>query len=441
MRAAFYTLGCKLNQCESEALASAFGSRGFSIVAPSEEADLYIVNTCTVTSKSEQKARRMIRRFSRENPSAAVIVTGCYAQMEPQAFATLGPHVRVVSGEKKARLLDLPQQLDPSCCGPAMVAEGLEAVLSSGAPQPEERFSFDALSFSSHSRAFLKIQDGCDNHCTYCRVTLARGPSVSLEAEELIERARRLESEGFDEIILTGINLSLYQSGTDGLAELTERLTAATSRARFRLSSLEPDYLTPDRVAPLAHPRICPHFHLPVQSGDSGVLRRMGRRYRPDQVIEGVRLLREARRDPFIAADIIVGFPGEDEAAFEETVRLVTEIRPAGLHIFPYSVRPGTAAAGFGDQVPQRISGERAERLRSLAGEFRQDYISLWDGRDEELLVEEPPFSGGRGHGVTGNYLQAELVPAPETPLQKGRRYPVRLTSASGFLEARLLAP
>ena len=439
MRAAFYTLGCKLNQCESEALASAFGSWGFSIVAPSDEADLYIVNTCTVTSKSEQKARRMIRRFSRENPSATVIVTGCYAQMEPQAFETLGPHVRVVSGDEKARLLDLPLHLDPSCCTSATVTEGLRAVLATGVPQPEERFGFDARSFSSHSRAFLKIQDGCDNHCTYCRVTLARGASVSLEAEELIERARRLESEGFDEIILTGINLSLYHSGIAGLAELTERLTAATSRVRFRLSSLEPDYLTPERVALLAHPRICPHFHLPVQSGDAAILRRMGRSYRPHQVLEGVRLLREGRRNPFIAADIIVGFPGEDEAAFEETVKLVTAIRPAGLHIFPYSQRPGTAAADFGDQVPQRISGERAGRLRALAANFYQDYISQWDGRDEELLIEAPPTGGCSGHGLTGNYLQAELVATSETPVQKGRRYPVRLTVEVDGLEARLL--
>jgi threonylcarbamoyladenosine tRNA methylthiotransferase MtaB len=440
MRAAFYTLGCKLNQCESEALASAFGSRGFSIVPPSDEADLYIVNTCTVTSKSEQKARRMIRRFSRENPAAAVIVTGCYAQMEPQAFENLGPHVRVVSGDEKARLLNLPLHLDPSCCGPALVQEGLKAVLSSGTPRSEERFSFDARSFSSHSRAFLKIQDGCDNHCTYCRVTLARGPSVSLEAEELVDRAQRLESEGFDEIILTGINLSLYRSGTSGLAELADRLTAATSRVRFRLSSLEPDYLTPERVALLAHPRICPHFHLPVQAGDSGILRRMGRSYRSQQVLEGVRLLREARQDPFIAADIIVGFPGEDEAAFEETVNLVTAIRPAGLHIFPYSLRPGTAAADFTPQVPQRTSGERAGRLRVLAENFRLDYIRQWAGRDEELLIEEPPVSGCGGYGLTGNYLQAELVAPPEASIQRGRRYPVRLAASAGGLEARLLS-
>ena len=302
MRIAFYNLGCKLNQCESEALASSFGSQGFFVVPPTEEADIYLVNTCTVTSKSEQKARRMIRKFARENPSSLVIVTGCYAQMEPELFESLGPGVRVVAGSRKARLLELPHYLNQTGCAAAFVDEGLATLLGRDAQTAvgdqeashQEAFNFDAERFSSHSRAFLKIQDGCDNRCTYCRVTLARGDAVSLEASEALRRAQRLEAAGFDEIILTGLISPSTRSGEYDLGGLAGALIDGTSRVRYRLSSIEPDYLTADNIEKLTHERICPHFHLPIQAGDNTVLRRMGRRYRSAQVVEGVRRLREA---------------------------------------------------------------------------------------------------------------------------------------------------
>lgn len=430
MRVAFYTLGCKLNQCESEALASAFGSQGFFIVPPSEEADLYIVNTCTVTSKSEQKARRMIRKFAKENPEARVIVTGCYAQMEPEAFESINERVKVISGDEKSKLLDLPLYLNPGRCGG--IDQGLQE-LKSRKPGTElvadsqERFRFDAEEFSTHSRAFLKIQDGCDNRCTYCRVTLARGDAVSLSASEAVRRARALEDRGYGEIILTGINLSLYRDGETDLSGLLALLLAGTEKVRFRLSSIEPDYIRPETAAVLADPRICPHFHLPIQSGDDGVLKRMARRYRAEQVRTAVEILRQIKEDPFIAADIIVGFPGEDEAAFRATEELLQEINIAALHVFPYSPRPGTAAASFSRLVPERIAGERTARVREWSEKQGRAYRERWGGREASVLIENLPAAEAPGRGLSENYLQLSVPPANNQSLRRGACYKMRI--------------
>ena len=436
MRVAFYTLGCKLNQCESEALASSFGSQGFFIVSPAEPADIYVVNTCTVTSKSEQKARRMIRRFSREHPESAVIVTGCYAQMEPEIFESLGPRISVVSGEQKSRLLELPVYLNESGCGASLVEEGVRQVLSGESGTGEDPFRFNARTFTDHSRPFLKIQDGCNNRCTYCRVTLARGDSVSLDPEEIIRRTVALEADGFDEIVLTGINLSLYSAGEKTLNSLLDSLLSATSRTRFRLSSIEPDWLVAEHLDVLAHDRICPHFHLPIQSGDDGILKAMARRYRSDRVLEGVRQLREIKDDPFIAADIIAGFPGEDDSAYRNTLALLEEIEPAALHVFPYSSRPETAAALFPHPVPERITGLRTAELRLLSSEWHSAYARRWNTGLQRVLVETAPGKDGAGRGLTGNYLHVEIPPVDSLLLQKGKAYAAQLKQEDGRLLA-----
>ncbi len=439
MRVAFYTLGCKLNQCESEALASSFGSQGFFIVPPSEAADIYVVNTCTVTSKSEQKARRMIRRFSREHPDATVIVTGCYAQMDPDVFESLGPRVAVVSGEQKSMLLNLPLYLNDSGCGASLVEEGVRHILSGGRPDPQDRFEFNARTFTDHSRPFLKIQDGCDNACTYCRVTLARGDSVSLDLDEIVRRTAALEEDGFDEIVLTGINLSLYSSRGHGLADLLKSLLAATSRTRFRLSSIEPDWLVPEHIEVLADSRICPHFHLPIQSGDDGVLEKMARRYPGEKVLEGVRLLRQVKDDPFIAADIIAGFPGENEQAFRTSLSLLEEIEPAALHVFPYSSRPGTAAAGFKHHVPERITGEHTAVLRERSSSWLKAYTERWIGREEGVVVETLPEGQDNGRGLTGNYLHVDVPSSLAGSAKKGMAYRALLEEIDGRLSGKPL--
>ncbi|WP_321991961.1 tRNA (N(6)-L-threonylcarbamoyladenosine(37)-C(2))-methylthiotransferase MtaB [Marispirochaeta aestuarii] len=436
MRVAFYTLGCKLNQCESEALASSFGSQGFFLVSPSEPADLYVVNTCTVTSKSEQKARRMIRKYSRENPESLVIVTGCYAQMDPEVFQSLGSRVIVVSGDQKDRLLRLPVYLNESGCAAAAGMDEVRRALGMVGEGETDRFSFDAPSFSSHSRAYLKIQDGCDNRCSYCRVTLARGDSVSLALDEVLHRAVRLEEAGFDEIILTGINLSQYASGVQNLSGLVGELLSATRRTRFRLSSLEPDYLIPENTDVFADPRVCPHFHIPVQSGDDGILRRMARRYDSVRVREAFDLLRGLKADPFIAADIIVGFPGETDAAFQSTRKLLEELRPAALHVFPFSARPGTAAAAFAEHVPERITGIRTAELRTISETLHAEYLQRWNGRSEEVLVEVSPTDTREGRGITGNYLRVRIPGGQGTAYRKGSRYPAFLEFRGSDLTA-----
>ncbi len=439
MRVAFYTLGCKLNQCESEALASSFGSQGFFIVPASEAADIYVVNTCTVTSKSEQKARRMIRLFSREHPDSTVIVTGCYAQMDPDVFQSLGPRVAVVSGEQKSMLLNLPLYLNDSGCGASLVEEGVRHILSGGSPDPQDRFEFNARTFTDHSRPFLKIQDGCDNACTYCRVTLARGDSVSLDLDEIVRRSVSLEADGFDEIVLTGINLSLYTSGGRGLHDLLKSLLAATHRTRFRLSSLEPDWLIPEHVEVLEHARICPHFHLPIQSGDDGILAKMARRYQSRRVEEGIALLRQVKDDPFIAADIIAGFPGEDETAFNTSLALLEEIEPASLHVFPYSSRPGTAAADFPQHIPERITGERTALIREKSSSWLNAYTRRWVGREVSVVVETLPVESENGRGLTGNYLHVD-VPFPAAGMNKrGEAYTAVLGESGGRLLGSLL--
>ena len=311
MRVGFHTFGCKLNQHETEALASAFLREGFAVVRTNDDADLYVVNTCTVTSAGDHKARALVRSLLRERAGAPVIVTGCSSQLEAEALAGLGPDVVVVGQDRKSRLLGLPEFLRGSAERPE--AGVLRAWAGSDAASPADPFAFRIAEAAFHTRAFLKVQDGCDCRCAYCRVPLARGPSVSLGADEAARRAADLEERGFREIVLTGVNVTAWREAGDGPARLLERLLAATRRARFRVSSIEPESVDEDLVAVLADSRICPHFHLPVQSGSDRVLTAMGRRYHASAVARAVELLRGVKDDPFVAADILVGFPGEAE--------------------------------------------------------------------------------------------------------------------------------
>jgi len=439
MRASFHTFGCKLNQFETEALASAFRSRGFSLVDPAEEAEVYLINTCTVTGKSEQKARRFIRGLARERPGALLVVTGCYAQLDPRALESLGPNVAVVSQADKSLLLDLPRRLQEGGGGRAEALRG-----RGGQPDP---FGFQVERYSFHSRAFLKIQDGCDRRCAYCRVPLARGGSLSLEAATAVERARALESAGYREVVLVGVNLSAWRNGVGtpqgeaGLGELLGRLLAATTRVRLRLSSLEPETLKPALVQALRDPRVCPHFHLPVQSGSDRVLLAMRRRYRAEQVRRAAGLLRSARESPFLAADLIAGFPGETAEDFRLTYTLAESLGFAKLHVFPFSPRPGTAAAGMAGKVPERVRDERVRALTQLSDRLAQEYRRGWVGREVEVVLEKrhDPSGSPVWTGVSGNYLPCAVRGVPEGPA--GRMVRARIESDGDPCEAKFLAP
>jgi threonylcarbamoyladenosine tRNA methylthiotransferase MtaB len=416
MRASLYTFGCKLNQYETEALASEFRGQGFSLVSPDEDAEIYVINTCTVTSKSEQKARRLIRKISRQRSRSLLIVTGCYAQLNRDDLAGLGENVWVVSQEDKAGLIELPARLKQrsGTAAGALSGSALTPVdLSAVAGDP---FRFRVDRFSYHSRAFLKVQDGCDYSCSYCRVPLARGKSVSLDPEEAITRAREMEQGGYREVVLTGVNLTAYRCGEIRLPGLLSGLLGGTQRLRLRLSSLEPEMVKPELAEVLGNPRICPHFHIPIQSGSDTILPRMRRRYRAEQIVRAVESLREAKGDPFLAADIIVGFPGETDQDFLASYRLVETLKLSKLHVFPFSPRPGTPAEHMSDRVPERIRDERVRKLLSLSDSLHELYTGRWVGKRVEVVLEgeRSQTDPGSWRGLSENYLKVLVEGVPD---------------------------
>jgi threonylcarbamoyladenosine tRNA methylthiotransferase MtaB len=435
MRVGFHTFGCKLNQHETEALASAFHGGGFSVCGARVDADLYIVNTCTVTSAGDHKARALVRSLLRGHPGVPVIVTGCSAQLEAEALARLGADVVVVSEKRKSRLLDLPGFL---LAREESEPPQVEAIRSfAGGPGPAaEPFAFRITEPSFHSRAFLKVQDGCDRRCAYCRVPLARGPSVSLGADEAVRRAVDLEERGFREIVVTGVNVSAWREAGAGPARLVERLLAGTKRARIRVSSLEPESIDEDLIGALADQRVCPHFHLPVQSGSDRVLEAMGRRYTAETVAGAVGLLRRVKGDPFIAADMLVGFPGETDGDFAMSRSLVQDLGFSQLHVFPFSPRPGTPAASFKGKVPERIRGQRAGVLGDISRRLAAEYRSRWCGSKVEALLEKG--SGDRWLGVCGNYLKTWIRSVPDG---EGRGSLVRAVLGGDGEDGRYLGP
>ncbi|GHV94772.1 tRNA (N(6)-L-threonylcarbamoyladenosine(37)-C(2))-methylthiotransferase MtaB [Spirochaetia bacterium] len=466
---AVYTLGCKLNQVESEALAAAFRQAGFPLVPWAESAgtpvDILIINTCTVTSKADQKARRLIRKALRDNPQSCVVVTGCYAQLEPEAIAALeappaivdecageesaaftatmppyrGRRLFVLKGEDKSALLDLPRYLNEAvgietagCNAGPTGSTGLCALMNGWdqsrrtTPQAaagEGAFRFAPRDFSFHTRGFLKIQDGCDKFCTYCRVRLARGPSVSLDAEQILAQLQALEARGCAEAVLTGVNITQYRDcGLDsgaGLGALLEYVLAGTSRISLRLSSLDPDGVDAQFAAVLANPRIRPHFHLSIQSGSETILARMGRNYDPQAVVKAAALFRSVKDDPFLACDIITGFPGETENEFQKTLALCQNTGFAWIHAFPYSKRPGTPAFSFKEPVSERDASRRLETLLELARQGRRNYVQRWVGRETTVLIESGnPSPAGYCRGTAENYLKLRvLCPTPQAPL------------------------
>ena len=410
MRVAVYTLGCKLNQCESEALASSFDSRGFFVGTHRDDAEIYIVNTCTVTSKAEQKARRMIRKLSSEHTDSAVIVTGCYAQLNKDELQ-LSDNVIVVPHDDKTDLNRLPEflsALDLEAAGQSVPAAVKSFFEKGGAAEGSpERFWYESVDFSYHSRAFLKIQDGCDNSCAYCRVTIARGDSVSLSAEAAVRQFRELQTEGYREVVLTGVNLTSYRSGDVDFPALLSLLTAEADSCRIRLSSLEPETIDGRMAEAIAHPAICPHFHIPVQSGSDKILSLMQRHNDRDKIRSAVEMLRSVKDDPFIAADVIAGFPGETDEDFQHTVQLLSECGFTRLHVFPFSPRPGTAAWDMKNRVPERVAAERTSSLRRLSELNYRSYRARQAGKTVSALIEEK--KDGWLIGTSGNYLKVAI--------------------------------
>jgi len=409
------TLGCKLNQLESEAITEAFDKSNFTLYKSSSGAfpSVIVINTCTVTSKADQKARRVIRKALRDYPESRVIVTGCYAQLNKEDLLKLDSSGRLFV-IKKENILELPQRFFDS-----MSDEQL--AMSKGYGR-EEVFQFNPRRFSVHTRGFLKIQDGCDKHCTYCRIRLARGQSVSLDAETVLERLRILE-ENHAEAVLTGVNICQYRDEKEAanLARLLEYLLSGTEKIALRLSSLAPENIDEDLAKILSNKRIRPHFHLSIQSGSKTVLEKMGRSYNTKTIEEAVSFLRRAKDDPFLACDIITGFPGEAESEFQETYELCKKTGFAWIHVFPFSKRPGTPAWSFPQTVSEKVTTERVRLFTDLAKQGRADYVNRWLGREAAVLIE----NGGKYcRGISENYLKlsvkykGEKAPKPGTVLR-----------------------
>ncbi|WP_245963032.1 tRNA (N(6)-L-threonylcarbamoyladenosine(37)-C(2))-methylthiotransferase MtaB [Thermodesulfitimonas autotrophica] len=422
---AFYTLGCKVNQYETAALASLFARRGYRIVEDFESiADVYVINTCTVTGTADQKSRQAIRRAIRRNPEAVVVVTGCYAQVNPEAVAGI-PGVDVVVGTfGREGLVDLVEEA---------MRTGRQVVAVREFPAGCKFEELPAL-FTTRTRAYLKIQEGCRDFCTFCLVPYARGPLRSRKPEAVLAEARRLLAAGFKEVVLTGIHIGLY--GCDlqppvTLAELVARVLELPGIERLRLSSLEPTEVTPELVALIARDsRFCPHLHIPLQSGDDGVLRRMGRRYTTAAYAETVHFLRAKVPEIAITTDVMVGFPGETDAAFARSVAFVRQIGFAGLHVFKFSPRPGTPAATFADQVPGPVKEKRLGVLLEVGAALSHTFAARFSGRTVNVLVEGKN-EAGFWEGLSEHYLPVAFTAGGDL---RGLIVPVRVREVKGKL-------
>ncbi len=430
-----------MNQCESEGLADAFVHHGFSVVKSSEEAEIYIVNTCTVTSKAEQKARRMIRKYAFMAHRPVVIVTGCYAQMEPELIAKIDESLFIVPLEKKANMLQMPMMIA------AMIQSGIslrEAVSSwikgeQSSAKTATPFDYHAITFIYHARAFLKIEDGCDNSCAYCRVTLARGPATSLDADEVLERCLEIERQGYREIVLTGVNITAYASNGLGLDGLLKMLLGELSdRTRIRLSSLEPDMITDSLIECCKDHRVQPHFHIPVQTASNRMLISVNRHYTVDLAADRIQRLKQVRPDAFLAADIITGLPGESEEDFQQTVDFLKRMGFSQIHVFPFSPRPGTALYDAKHKVPEFKRDERASLLRDLSRELHQTYIARCIGKETEVIIES--MREGNAYGVSANYLKMVVTDIPdEYEDVRGRMCRVMVDRRAGILIGRFI--
>mgnify|MGYP006275129619 FL=1 len=403
------TLGCKVNQCESEGIAQALSGAGW-IAATEGPVDLVVVNTCTVTGRAAMQSRGAVRQAVRACPDAQVVVTGCSAQTESERLAEIPGVTAVVGHADKHRIPEMAQKLAAETAGeppgPRMYIRDLTD-FREFAPAP-------ALGIGERTRPFLKIQDGCDAFCTYCIVPHARGRSRSMKTEAVLHRIAAMAEAGVKETVLTGIHLGRWGqdlSPPSSLAALLRQIDAQGRMARVRLSSIESHELTDDLLSVLAESeRFCHHLHIPLQSGDDGVLHRMGRPYTAVDFAERVKTA--ARRFPnaAIGADVLMGFPGEDEKAFENTHRLMSALPVAYLHVFPFSPRAGTPAADFSHPVPPDQVKERCRQMRALGAAKRIAFYQRFVGRTVSVLVEETrDRATGCRKGVSGNYLNVRL--------------------------------
>ena len=413
----FVTLGCKTNQFESAAMTEAARKEGYHVVSAAEAADFCVINTCTVTARTDAESRRLIRRALRENPAAQIVVTGCYAQIASDEIRTMPGVALIIGNTEKRELLHLLRNLGEE-----------QQIKVADISQVRETGPLILETFAEHTRAFLQVQNGCDSRCSYCIVPHVRGPSRSVRLDDALEGLRTFARQGFQEVVLTGIHLGAFGLDLATPASLLELLSRAERERivpRLRLGSVEPTEISDELIDLIATGQtICPHLHIPLQSSDDGMLAAMNRPYTSEFFRKLVDKLTAAAPSLCIGTDIIVGFPGETDEAFEHGYRFLEALPFAYFHVFPFSVRQGTPAATLPDRVPPPLIKKRAEALRILSSRKKRAYAESFLGREVLVLIQEKRKSGNLS-GLSREYLSVS-IPDGSEPLNTEVR--VRVT-------------
>jgi threonylcarbamoyladenosine tRNA methylthiotransferase MtaB len=406
---AITTLGCKVNQYESAAFQTGFEAAGCRMAGAKEAADIIVINTCAVTAKAGTQSRQAVRQLMRRHPEAKIVITGCYSQLAAQELLTMvNKPLCIVGNGNKDHLVEAA--LSDTPCDLTMLMDRIS--------QKKEICRLPVRQFADRTRAFLRVQDGCHNFCTYCIVPYTRGPSRSLPLDEVLEQAALFAAGGHKEIVVTGIHVGLY--GKDlpegaGCVTLMRRLCLTLPDIRFRLSSIEPMEISEELLTLMAEQaNFMPHLHIPLQSGDDTILARMNRGYTSKEFRKILTLCRERLPDAAIGIDILAGFPGETDQHFATTFALLQELDCTYLHVFPYSQRPGTLAATFGQQIPQAVKDERVARLRQLDSEKKEAFYQRHVGTIRPVLVEQKRDKEGNLRGFTDNYIPVSF-PGPRS--------------------------
>lgn len=400
-KVAFHTLGCKVNQYETEAMGEIFEKRGYTIVNDQDYADIYIINTCTVTNMGDRKSRQFIRKAKRINKYAVIGVVGCYSQIAPDEVASIGDVDIVLGTQNRKDIVDLCEK----------VMENRQKIKSVGNIMDVSEFeTLNIENVKGKTRAFVKIQDGCSQYCTYCIIPFTRGPIRSRNKDDIILEVNRLADAGFKEIVLTGIHIASYGKdlGNIRLIDIIEEISQIPSIERIRLSSVEPNMITEDFIKRVKElPKFCNHFHLSLQSGSDSVLKRMNRKYTSKEYLDKVNLIKRYMPNVGLTTDIIVGFPGETDEQFEETCKFVKKIGFLKVHVFKYSPREGTAASKFKEQINGRIKRDRSKKLIEISEEMTKKYLKGFLNKRMDVLFE----SDVKDHvemmeGYTTNYIK-----------------------------------
>lgn len=426
-KAAFYTLGCKLNFSETSTFAKLLREMGVTEAQAGETADICLINTCSVTEMADHKCRQAIHRLVRENPGSFVVVTGCYAQLDSEKVSKMDGVDLVLGSNEKANLI---QYLNDAWTQPAVAEAGSDGHrhLFHHVKTKDIKSFQPSCSRGNRTRYFLKVQDGCNYFCTYCTIPYARGFSRNPSIASLVEQAEQAAREGGKEIVLTGVNIGDFGETTgEKFIDLVKALDGVEGIQRFRISSLEPDLLDDELIDYCAHSRaFMPHFHIPLQSGSDEVLKLMHRRYTRDLFAHKIQLIKQLMPDAFIGVDVMVGCRGETPECFEDSYEFIKSLPVTQLHVFPYSERPGTSALHINYIVPDKDKKERVHRLLKLSDEKTLAFYAAHIGKEAEVLFEKAAH-GKAMHGFTKNYIRVELPPSDDNDRLDNEIVPVKL--------------